>query len=313
MFIYSNHYLIVSRLTREDFKDYFNFYKYPLGMDFSLYESKANNFSEIEETDYYFHEFIDLGIYYFEHNDFVKIEKDPKLESFWVQKVCVQEYDQEDRLGRTLVINDMSYHSTGVIEPLMHNHHWVRGGIYYIDKNATPDEQEKQKFHVVQDLNSYVTPFKEESIKFRLFPRNQEDAYYLNESHDFIKDNDTTMRDVVIIGEYKFEKRTEIMEVFCYYTNTDNAITEVWFYSEEAQDGDLNHIISVDMCIDDDSPEYWHEPIFIFPIIREIDCFRPIFTVEPKNIFDRFYTSPLNNEWHENSEFDRCLGRNTIC
>ena len=308
MFIYSNHYLIISKLTREDYTDFLSVKKFK--KDKLLH---PNTFSEIDETDYYFQDFIDLTIYYNENIDFLTMSKDYNLEKAWVRKVCRQEYDHIDdyqgvnKIGK--IINDQMYYSDA--SEYFAGPHWVKGGIYYIDEKADEEEKEKQKLQIVQDHN-LIMSFKDESVKYFLFPKEKTNLYILNENLDFIKNNSTFIADNVMDGKYILEELDEFQKVFGRYTNTDNAVLEVWRDDEEAKDGEINHICSINMCVDDDSPEYWQEPLFIFPLIREIDCFRPILKVPAKNLFDRFCTSPATNEWHETSEFDVRSARNTI-
>ena len=313
MFIYSNHYLIISKLIREDYPDFLILKKYK--KDRLLH---PNTFSEIEETDYYFQDFIDLTINYSENMDFIEMKKDNRTDEILTRKVSSQHHDLIDefkkyqgaiKVGR--IINDQMFHSDA--NEQFAGPHWVKAGRYYIDKKADAKEQEKQKLEIFQDaFHSLLIPYKNETFEYIIFPPKIENLYFLDESFDFIKNNNTFIADNVMDGKYELEELDEFQKTFHRYTNTDNAVCEVWFEDDEAKEGFLNHISSINMCVDDDSPEYWQEPLFIFPLIREIDCFRPIFKVPAKNLFDRFCTSPATNDWHETSEFDVCSARNTV-
>lgn len=76
MFIYSNHYLILSKLTQEDFKKYFTGIKCNSVSDHSYFSSDQPTFDAhyntvIEETGYLANDYLDLGYYIYESRSFV--------------------------------------------------------------------------------------------------------------------------------------------------------------------------------------------------------------------------------------------------
>lgn len=232
MLIYSNHFLIVSKLTNEDHKSYFT--NQPLD-DF---------FSEIDETDYYLYDFIDLSIYEFESQNSVLVENEEKnIDLIISEKIKQEEYDHFDVYQNDQIIHDKYYYSTDD-DPFIEVH-WI---VAFEDEHDLKDETE-------EFINC-----KEEDEKPNLFFPKKDSVYDLNKNtYNYIGDN----------------------------------------FDWEEEDGEINFISSVDCCLDDDSSEYWHEPLFIFGKIREMHYFR-----KPEDHFVRSFTTPQSHEWFDKREYD---------
>jgi hypothetical protein len=259
MFIYSNHYLIISKLTQENFKDYFT------------YEPIEDDYTGIDETSYNlydYHDYIDLSIYEFESSNFVVFKTD-KLESEDDKNFLFGEQDENiiDYYNYDKIINDQ-LHRSMVSEPFV-TIHWCVPFTFYSDIKPTDEEEdiEFKELRVFQSTSLNID-FKEEDLeKTFFFPKNEKFVYYLN-------------------------------------NNTYNYIPESDDLEEEGDD--LNHIINQDYCLDLDSIEleYWHEPLFVFPLIREMHFHR-----DEKDFFGDLYTSPVNAEWFNTNEFDHSSER----
>lgn len=259
MFVYSNHYLIISKLTQENFKDYFT------------YEPLEDDFTGIDKTSYNlydYHDCIDLSIYEFESSNFITFEKD-ELECEDDKDYLFGEQDENiiDYYNFDIIINDQ-LHRSMFSEPFF-SIHWCRTFTYYA--NIKPTDKEKQiahkEFCIFQ--STHLEPdFKEEDLeKIFFFPTNEKFVYYLNDT-------------------------------------TYNYIEESDDFEEEGDN--LNHIINQQYCLDLDSVEleYWNEPLFVFPLIREMHFHR-----DEKDFFSDLYTSPINREWFNTNEFDHSPDR----
>lgn len=314
MFIYSNHYLIISRLTREDYPDYFNFHNHYW---FNKKNTKLTStcLSDVEEIDYCFHDFIDLTISYTENDEMLLLLKDPAVTFDHAKfiKVCrISLPDNDDIYKNNVIMNDMM-HYTAYNDPFV-TCHWTKRGLYFYDKKASKKDQEIQKQKIVEQHHLKIV-YKDQSFESIYFPENEKQTYFLDDNFDFVKTNEQSSKDfrTVIIEQYQFEELNEIDRLYERWTNVDNHLIATWSFHDEGKDGIINHLISIDMGVDDDSSEYWHEPIFIFPLIREIDTFRILINgpTPKKRIFDEFYTSPCSNQWFEISEYDIGACRNT--
>jgi hypothetical protein len=254
MFIYSNHYLIISKLTQEDFKDYFTF------------EPVEDDYTGIDKTSYNiydYHDYIDLSVYEFESEDLSIIRVDT-LEEEESTRDFFGEQDEnfmDDKFYTEFIFDQL--HRSMSSEPFF-SIHWCIPFTYYADIKPTDEEDdiEFKEFCVVQSTALNVD-FKEEDLEEQLIsPEYINFVYFLNKiTYEYIPDVDN--------------------------------------FTEEGED--LNHIINQDYCLDLDSGEleYWHEPLFIFPLIREMHFHR-----EETDFFSDLYTSPLNEEWFNTSEFD---------
>lgn len=87
MFIYSNHYLIISKLTQENFKDYSVDHSFRLSfifkdefdLAFIFHEPVQNAYTGIDNNTYKsldYSDYIDLTIYEFESSNFVNFDND---------------------------------------------------------------------------------------------------------------------------------------------------------------------------------------------------------------------------------------------
>jgi hypothetical protein len=237
MFIYSNHYLIISKLTHEDCKDYFT------------HQPLDDFFTDIDETDYYLYDFIDLSIYEFESNNLVLFGNEVKnIDSIISEKIKEEEYDHFNIYKNEQFIHDKYYYSTDS-EPFLEVH-WI----------VPFEDRHKFKAQTKEFIN-----FKEQDKRKNVFFPAQDFVYDLNkDTYDYVGDN----------------------------------------FDWEEEDGEINFIISVDWCLDDDSSEYWHEPLFIFGKIREMHYFR-----RANDHFKRSYTTPQSVEWFDKREYDHNIER----
>lgn len=259
MFIYSNHYLIISKLTQDNFKDYFT------------YEPVEDDYTGTDETSYNlydYHDYIDLIIYEFESTNFV-IFKPDTLESEDDKDFLFGEQDENiiDYYYNDTIINDQ-LHRSMCSDPLV-TVYWCVPFTFYanIVSSDSEDDIELKEFLVAQSTSLNIDFEEEDLEKTFFFPKNE-----------------------------KF--------VFCLNNNTYNYIPESDDFEEQGDD--LNHIINQDYCLDLDSVEleYWNEPLFVFPLIREMHFHR-----DEKDFFDDLHTSPVNNEWFNTHEFDHSSER----
>jgi hypothetical protein len=288
MFIYSNHYLIVCKLTREDFKDYFT--NELRRFDYTVIESTT-----VEPVDY--HDYIDLAICEFESSNFVNVKPDTifhidDTNAFLGhndEEIMVEEYESNQ------IISDIQYSMWS--DPFF-TIHWRRGGVrffpnlriwtkaeydaYYADEvpyNLKSEEERKaidkkdkeiELKHLMvaraEVLNVIDIEFKEEDLeKSRFFPKTENFVYFFNnESAEYIND-----------------------------CNENDSV--------ESFQEDSHHIMNQDLCLDLDpiELEYWHEPLFAFGTIREMHFHRT-----EKDFFTDLYTSPISCEWFHIGEFD---------
>jgi len=290
MFIYSNHYLIISKLTQEDFKDYFTYEQRKF--DYTIIDSTLIDLGE---------EFIDLSIYEFESPEFVCIKDDNMKDDSDIGEIVVHD-DAEDitwlhgELDENLIdyykddkiILDQNHRSV-IAEPFS-TIHWRRSltlffelittKIYEYKDNGqkkTPEEIEKEKQLLLkysldrvasETLTEINLNYKDEELEQLLsFPKDKKEVFYLNE---------TTYAN--LYGYDNFEDQGDL----------------------------LNHIVHPELTLDLDSveKEYWNEPLFIFPLIREMHFLR-----EKDDFFDDRYTSPINQEWFSTNEFDNSPDR----
>jgi len=290
MFIYSNYYLIVSKLTQDDFKDYFTYEKKKF--DYVVIESTLLDLGE---------EIIDLSVYEFESSEFVSITIDNMQNDYDIGEIVVHDDAEDitwlcselddnfiDYYDETKMIFDHNHRSV-VAEPFS-TIHWRRGltlwfelivqKIYEYKDNGqkkTEEEIEKEKQKLIQysldriaiePLTEINVNYKDEELNQLLsFPKDNKEVYYLNE---------TTYADL-----YGYDDCCEHGYVF-------------------------NHIVHPEFSfnLDNVETEYWNEPIFIFPLIRELHFLR-----EDNDFFDDRYTAPINQEWFSTSEFDESADR----
>ena len=291
MFIYSNHYLIISKLTQENFKDYsidhfftFSFLiKDALDLSFIFHEPIQSPYTGIDNDSYKLYDYsdyIDLTIYEFEspnfvvlkvdHNNIVDSNTDNDSFDFFAEK----HENNIESWNNMKIINDQIHRSL-ISEPFVPIHLCIPFTYF---ENITQkdldikDKKEREKKiafrkYVVFRASDINLEFEDDLDKPLYFPQTQRFIYFLNEN------------------TYK------------YIPGSDNYVDE---------GDDLNHIVNHDYCIDLEpfELEYWHEPMFVFPLIREMHFHR-----EEKDFFDDLHTSPANYDWFNTSEFDNSVDR----
>lgn len=310
MFIYSNHYSIISKLTNEDFKHFFT--NEPLD-DF---------FSEIDENEYHVQDFIDVSINEFESTNFVIVDIDPEkrdetiyeVENFLSQnKGRFAEYRENERKEEhdrpehyhyykdDLFITDQVW-SIANSEPFFQIDLTRPFALVYVKKKVlnelTGEMMDNPDFRM--SITFLVTNYKEEDFdKGFVFPNDEGFSYDLNESYNFIKDN--------------YEHPWATFPSFCIppHDEEKNAILNKWIEDnfgtqwgpqEQIEDGSVNHIWTQIWALDDDATEFWFEPLFVFGKIREMHYFK-----SEKDFFKKRYTCPQSDFW-----FDTRLNDNDV-
>ncbi len=239
MFIYSNHYLIISKLIQEDCPNYLN----GPNLFILIPEDDCVVFDDFSYTS---DDYIDLAVYEFESSDFVIIKKDNlesednKRELFGEQDENISEYYNYDK-----IINDQLHRSMNSDPFFTHDWSYIMTLYAKILPDhcyETPEDKEKDIYHkesMRAGSPALNIPYTDEDLSnSRIFPKDDKFVYYLNE-------------------------------------NTYEYIAESDDFEEEGDD--FNHFIPQEFCLELDSNdfEYWHEPLFVFSGIRETHFTRP--------------------------------------
>ena len=155
-----------------------------------------------------------------------------------------------------------------------------------------------------------VVPYKNEDLlKTFVFPTDTKINYYLNMDNKFnyIPDSDEHLHQFEDLEEFK---KTFDFEAPFDFEHPDN------FREPDNFDEELNHIINQEYCIELDSfdSEYWHEPTFAFPLVREMYIFnkKNYFFRKKKRFFfyeKNKFNSPLNATWYSTLESDYSTSR----
>ena len=297
MFIYSNHYLIISKLTQENFKDYSADHSFHLAfifkdefdLNFIFHEPVQNAYTGVDNNTYKsldYSDYIDLTIYEFESSNFINFDNDvsnvdildSENENDPVWFLAEQEENNIEYLNDIKIINDQ-LHRSFLTEPFK-SIHWCIPFTYYdgiteedLDMTGLNEEEIAKKEKIIQDKLERVFRVREldlafeEDINFFYFPTGSKFVYFLND------------------------------DTYNYIPDSDNYVDESHF---------INHMGNLSAVIDLDNHEfeYWHEPIFVFPLIREMH-----YHLEEKDFFNDLHTSPTTYEWFNVSEFDHSLHR----
>jgi hypothetical protein len=264
MFIYSNHYLIVSKLTQDD-KDYFTHEPY------EPYDTEYNAIDDIKKSVTDYNDYVDLCIYEFESKNFFIFEPDyldSKDEADKNYFLGEQDENIIDYYDNDKIIHD-HLHRSMFSEPFLSLYWSVPFTLF--DNVVGSDEIEDiilKEFLVAKETSLWSNFEDEDLEKTFFFPTNEKFVFFLN--------SDTAK---YIKGNNKSGDR----------------------FVEEA-----HHYIYQSYCLDLDSVEleYWNEPLFVFPLIREMHFHR-----NEKDFFSDLHTSPVNNEWFNTSEFDNSSER----
>lgn len=302
MFIYSNHYSIISKLTNEDFKYFFT------------NEPLDDKFSEIDENEFHVQDFIDLSIYEFESTNLVNVIIDPEkrdesvylVENFLEQnKGRFAEYTEKERKDEHDIQDHYEYYKDNVFindqiwnivtsEPFFHIDLTRPFSLIYIKKKVFNDLTGKMMENPDRrmSITFFVTDYKEEDFNNALvFPNDEGFTYDLNESYNHIANN------------YEHPWKTFPSFRIPPHDEEKNAILNKWIEDnfgchwttqEEIFDGDLNHIWTQIWSLDDDATEFWFEPLFVFGKIREMHYHR-----SEKDFFKNSYTSPQSDFWFD--------------
>jgi hypothetical protein len=287
MFIYSNHYLIVSKLTREDFKDYFT--NQLRRFDYTVIESTT-----VEPVDY--HDYIDLAVCEFESSNYVNVKPDTIFHiddtnaflGHYNEEIMVEEYESDS------IISDLQY---SMFSDPHFSPYWRRATCFYADIPVLTEAELDALYEVPYNLK---TPEEREEldkqtkeIEYRVARiaraeiLNVIDMNYIQDEEDL--ENPRT-----------FPINAQVV----YFLNNDSAAFINDCNEHDQAEGfqeDLHHIMNQDLCLDLDpiELEYWHEPLFAFGAIREMHIHRPA-----NDFFPDLYTSPINFEWFNIGEFD---------
>lgn len=316
MFIYSNHYSIISKLTNEDFKQFFT--NQPLD----------DKYSEIDEGEYHVQDFIDLSIHEFESMNLVTVniytgkrdETIYAIEQFLAHnKGRFLEYTEAERKDE----HDIEYHYDYYKDDLFINDQiWdiVNGEpFFYVDLtrcftivhipgkvyNEFTDEM-MDKPDRRMSITFFETDYKEEDLeKVLIFPNDKGLTYDLNETYNFIKDN------------YEYDWKSFPSFLVSPDDEEKQAILNKWIEEnfgcnwtpqEEIVDGDLNHMAFQIWALDDDATEFWFEPLFVFGKIREMHYHRG-----RKDFFRKHYTCPQSDFWFDTRINDNNVERYATC
>jgi hypothetical protein len=275
MFIYSNHYLIVSILTREDYKDY-------------LTKLKERKYSEphecLDKTSFIEPDYIDLAIYEFESRNLYRYTKDYNYKEYedpidHRERVkYFAEYQEniiDHELYSYIFIHD-HLHRSAVCDPF-YSPHLTGTFRFYPNYDNLNDETIEKKLWDINYRESIVMDENEASL---LYPRT-----YDNKSEDLKK-----ARRFPKLNHLSYYLNEKTGEDSCEYLTSMEYVKE-----------DMNFIVSHFKSLELDSMdiEYWNEPLFVFPLIREMHFHR-----SKKDCFSDLYTSPVNDDWFRISEFD---------
>jgi hypothetical protein len=288
MFIYSNHYLILSKITQEDFKNYYT------------HEQRKFDFTVIDDTAYLENEYIDLGMYEYESYDYVQILPDPidynvdlryaflpsiasKSLYYFQQDEAYHEYYYIDG-ANTPFVQDQT-HYTRNSEPF-YSLLWAKMfSFYLLPSKLKPEATEEEKAKDLSIRKSKIArgtrlalDYKEEDLSnnsFR-FPK-----------HQMLNPNNPTIMYVLTERDH-------------------NNTIDGGFNAFETHDINqiINHINILDSDLNDQ--EYWHEPTFVFPLLREMFLNE---AEKDKDFFPLSYTGPTDVDFHNLPIFDNNVGR----
>lgn len=291
MFIYSNHYLIISKLTQENFKDYSidHFFTIPfllkdaLDMNYIFHEPVLNPYTGVDNDTYKFldyHDSIDLTSYEFESINFFKV-KDDTLDSIKENHSAFFHAEREqnhiENFDDIRIINDLNHHSQ-MSDPFR-SLNWCVPFRYFkgITRADRKIQKKKERDAIIRNKLRRVFRPRSYPLSFR---ENIEVFYFPNEP-------DEESNGAYFLFDYTYD----------YMPDTDN-------YLDEGHD--LNNVTTLSSTIDLDNcdSEYWHEPIFVYPLIREWHYYR-----DEKDFFKNRFTATSVCEWSGISEFDHSANR----
>lgn len=184
MFIYSNHYLIVSKLTNETHKGYIS---NPIKINIK--------FADMNECEYFWYEIIDLGIYEFESYNYVCIEDVKGVEELtdealiFLEKYKLKQEEHFDFYENNYFVHDKTYYSTDA-DPYI-EFDWIiaydQGFFPKCKKARDPEAKEYAIMNEPIETLDYFDDNLEENYYF--FPKKNY-LYYLDETtYDDVSDN----------------------------------------------------------------------------------------------------------------------------
>jgi len=319
MFIYSNHYLILSKLTQEDFKNYFTGIKNGFITQHSYFNDDQPKFDThyntvIEKTGYLDNDYLDLGYYIYESRSFVYFG------NTYMSPEAVKSPYRDSRFPFFPYFGSRHYKYEADnlpydYEPLQ-NIEFTKYVLILRDHHSTPQTCElffPQPW--LGDRSFFLVPSK---VEFD--PMRENDEEFIDREIDdarlrdtiiwkqdmlklFYEDEDTKYK---AFDHPKFRKiaphNPEIMWVISKLNARENIgmtyrnFSLVWSNSFVPRCYLLND--------DKNDSEYWHEPSFAFPIIRDVlknqklgkDYLYPVLMRDAKN-FEHQYPLRINENY----------------
>ncbi len=287
MFIYSNHYLILSKITQEDFKNYYT------------HQDRKFDFTVIDDLAYSENDYIDLGMYEYESYDYAQFLSDPmdhKVDLRYafipsMESKALYHLQQDEAIyeyyyieGQTITILEDYAHYTKRSEPF-YSLLWAKMfSFYLLPSKLKPEATEEEKAKDLSIRKSKIArgtrlslDYKEEDLRtnsFR-FPKHQ----MLN------PDNPVIM--------WVLTERDQPYFIDNGFVDANHDINEI-----------INHVFILDSDLNEQ--EYWHEPTFVFPLLREMFLQEP---EKDKDFFPLSYTGPTDVDFHNLPLFDNNVGR----
>lgn len=327
MFIYSNHYSILSKLLNEDYKTFFVKEKKSYKKLFTCLLNLNNKLSAVDETEYYLHDFIDVNIYEFESYNFVDVELESnENEKTYSLKQCFDEtrdnliiFEKEslyedgfikDHIQQSNGLTFYDYKVLGVeSKDLFFNHNFISAAKFKNTEHLKTKFWQWLKYSQTEmelfDYRLYANNFKvlnpfyvnDEFIETNLFPNNQNYFYFLNDNHDFVKNNNEL--DWPGFPSFLLCKKYEEEEVKVEKWVT-GCMPKYWTTTEEAHEGTLNHIWMSNLVLERPCTEYWFEPIFAFSNCRDLYVLR----VEHTGIFEDSFMCGQSDMYYDSRASD---------
>lgn len=294
MFIYSNHYLILSKITQEDFKDYFT------------HADKKVDYNVIDETTYLKNDFIDLAICEYESYDYIQFLEDPinykrdlryhllpvinsDRKHYYEADNSVHIYDDLNKY-KVYIHEEMHYSTNSeffyplYLFPASHTFYLVPSTL------NDPDAEEEEIIEDLRKRESRIT-HSYYNIKLDYKEEDLERKSFRHPKHQMVNPNNPEI--VFLLGDRE------------YYGYPGEYHENINYGIAPAQ---INHIINSVYILDNDlnDQEYWHEPTFVFPLIREMFLNE---NEKNKDIFPLSYTAPTGVDRYTNPAFDNNVER----
>jgi hypothetical protein len=284
MFIYSNHYLILSKLTQEDFKNYFTGIKGGVMHKNSYFNGDQPQFdmyyaTVIEETGYLPNDYIDLGYTIYESRSFVYFG------NTFMYRSAVKSPYKDSRFPFFPYFGSRNYAFEAdnlpyVYEPLQNIE--FSQYVMIIDDHISTPETSEHFFPMIWlgDRSFFLVPSKVEfdptrENKEEFIERKKQDEILRNaiimrreNIKLFYKDEDTKYK---AYEHPKFRKIAPHNPAIIWLISELNATVNIGkSYRDYALVWSNSFVPRYYLLNDDKNDrEYWHEPSFAFPIIRD--------------------------------------------